>query len=36
VFCASFGGGGAAGLAVEMKIDQAKEKMEWPKAKGIF
>jgi hypothetical protein len=35
-FRASFGGAAAAGLAVEMKVDQAKEKMEWPKAKGIF
>jgi hypothetical protein len=35
-FRAHFGGGAAAGLAVEMKVDQAKEKMELPKAKGIF
>jgi hypothetical protein len=38
-FRASFGGVAAAGLAVGMKVDKAKEKMvlpmtmEWPKAK---
>jgi hypothetical protein len=41
-FRASFGGAAAAGLAVEMRLDKAKEKMvllmtmEWPRAKRIF
>jgi hypothetical protein len=41
-FRASFGSVAAAGLAVEMKVDKAKEKMvlpmtmEWPRAKRIF